>query len=65
MPQVRVALSKPTHDQLKIIAIGLDTTLGGVVIQACQEYIRLMATRQYKAKPEPKTVPQYSRQKRV
>ena len=40
MPAVRVTLCKPTHDQLKIIAIGLDTTLAGVVIQACEEYAR-------------------------
>jgi hypothetical protein len=57
MPQVRVTLSKPAHDQLKIIAIGLDTTLAGVVIQACQRYIELVGILEPKAKKRTTLIP--------
>jgi len=65
MPEIRVSLSRESHNQLKIIAIGLDTTLSGVVVQACERYIDLVGIRSPKAKPSRKTVPSMDSRKRT
>lgn len=50
MPNIRTALPPETHDQLKIIAIGLGTTLSHVIVLACEAYVEVLGIDWAKAK---------------